>query len=57
MDAIHPERLRDLVEDAITCHVDEAQLERLETVEAEERKLLAMLANTGIRNVVGAKSS
>lgn len=44
MDAIDPRRLRSLVRDAITRHIDPYNWNQLQRIEAEERKTLAMLA-------------
>ncbi len=44
LDAIPPDRLRALVDEAIAAHVDLHQLHVLETVEGEERQLLHELA-------------
>lgn len=44
LDAIHPHRLRELVEKAITKHLPAHQLQVLEVVEAEERQMLTVFA-------------
>lgn len=44
LDSIHPDLLRQLVEDAITKHLPEDQLHRLSRVEAEERTILEVFA-------------
>jgi hypothetical protein len=38
LDAIHPDRLRDLCDQAIAQHVDQERLRKLKVIEAEEKK-------------------
>jgi hypothetical protein len=44
VDAIPPDRLRELVENCITRHIDQYRLERLRVVETQERKTLEAYA-------------
>ena len=43
LDAIPPDTMRGLVEDAINAHVDQRQLSILKVAEASERELLKAL--------------
>jgi hypothetical protein len=43
LDAVHPDRLRELVQDCIVRHIDPERLARTELVEAAERESLARM--------------
>jgi hypothetical protein len=49
LDAIPPDRLRDLVEQAITSHLPKKQFEILKAAEQSEQKLLHAFAERGHR--------
>ncbi len=56
VDAIPPDRLRQLVSDCITQHVDRDTLSRLQYVEKEERRILAWLTPEKVREAYETKS-
>lgn len=47
LDALPPDRLREMVHNAITQHIDPYEWERLQTIEAEERQTLATIMEWG----------
>lgn len=47
LDAIHPDRLRDLVERAIQRHIDPNELRVIEVAETSEREILKSFAHSG----------
>lgn len=48
VDAVHPDRLRALVRDAIESHIDPALLSAVETEETDARATLQRLAGAGL---------